>query len=84
MTKQVILILISNRKNNAVKVQKILTDWGCLIKTRLGLHDSVLDTCSEDGLIFLEVVGEKSKNEEMVRKINLIDGVNAKLVELAI
>lgn len=84
MEKQVILILVSNRKDSAVKVQKILTDWGCLIKTRLGLHDSVLDTCSEQGLIFLEVVGEKSKNEEIVRKINLLSGVSAQLVELKV
>jgi len=84
MTKQVILVLISNRKNSALMVQKILTDWGCLIKTRLGLHESVLDNCSEAGLLFLEVVGEKTKNEEMLRKINLIEGVNAKLVELNI
>ena len=84
MEKQVILILVSNRKDSAVKVQKILTDWGCLIKTRLGLHDSVLDTCSEQGLIFLEVVGEKTKNEEIVRKINLLSGVSAQLVELKV
>lgn len=84
MEKQVVLILVSNRKDSAVKVQKILTDWGCLIKTRLGLHSSVLDNCTEEGLIFLEVVGEKTKNEEIVRKINLLGGVQAQLVELKV
>lgn len=82
MQKQIVLIMLSNRRDSAVKVQKILTDLGCLIKTRLGLHDSVLDTCSEEGLIFLEVVGEKTKNEEIVSKLNLINGVSSQLVEL--
>ena len=39
--KNVLLILVDHRKNAAVDVQKTLTAWGCLIKTRLGLHEGV-------------------------------------------
>jgi len=84
MEKEIILVLIDHRKEAAVKVQQILTGWGCMIKTRLGLHDSVLDNCSDSGLLFLEVVGETEKHQEIVRKLNLLDGVSAKLVSLSV
>ncbi len=82
MERDVLLVLVSMRKNAATTVQKILTEWGCLIKTRLGLHDGVLENCSESGLIFLELAGEKEKHTELTRKLNLVNGVQAKLITL--
>ncbi len=76
------LILVSSRKEASEKVQKILSGWGCFIKTRLGLHDDVLDNCSESGLIFLELKGEVKELDEIERKLNLIKGVDAKQVLL--
>ncbi len=84
MKKTVLIILIGNRKEAAVNVQKILTGWGCLIKTRLGIHDGVLDNCSDQGLLILELVGDKDQIDEMVRKIGLIKDVTSKLVELEV
>ena len=84
MEKDVLLVLISMRKESVSKAQQILTEWGCFIKTRLGLHDDVLDNCTESGLIFLELVGDKEKHQELTRKLNLLKGVDAKLVNLAI
>ncbi len=84
MERTVLLLLISNRKESAERVQKILTGWGCFIKTRLGIHDGVLENCSESGLIFLELTGELEKNEELARKLNLIQGVDAKTVHLKV
>ena len=78
------LVLISNRHSTAVAVQKILTDWGCGIKTRLGLHGGVQDACSEDGLLFLELAGDKAEHESHIAKLNEIDGVDAKFVCLSI
>ncbi|MDD4013946.1 MAG: hypothetical protein PHW14_07125 [Candidatus Omnitrophica bacterium] len=82
MKKDIMLILVNKRKEEAVMVQKILTGWGCLIKTRLGIHDGVLGDCANAGLIILELVGSKKKHAELVRKLNLLKGVVAKLVEL--
>ncbi|MFZ2960129.1 MAG: hypothetical protein WA705_24880 [Candidatus Ozemobacteraceae bacterium] len=76
------LVLIGKRQEAAVTVQKILTGWGCLIKTRLGIHDGVLDNCSDSGLLILELVGDKAKHEEIVHKLELVQGVNVKLVQL--
>ena len=82
MRKDVLLILIDGRKKSAVNVQKILTEWGCLIKTRLGIHDGVLDNCSEHGLLFIELAGDEEKFTEMKRKLELLPGVSAQLVTL--
>ena len=82
MERRVMLILVSSRQDSAETVQKILSGWGCFIKTRLGLHDDVLDNCTESGLIFLELKGESEKLDEMERKLNLIKGVDAKQVVL--
>jgi ribose 5-phosphate isomerase len=82
MKKTVVLIMVSSRKEAASKVQQILTGWGCMIKTRLGIHEGVLDDCTENGLIILEVVGEEEKKAEMERKLNVIPGVVARRVDL--
>ena len=84
MKRTVLTVLIGKRQESAVTVQKILTGWGCLIKTRLGIHDGVLDHCSDSGLLILELVGEEEKHDEMVRKLSLVPGVNAKLVRLGL
>lgn len=84
MTRSVLLVLVSLRKESAVKVQQILTEWGCFIKTRLGLHEGVLDSCTESGLIFLELVGDETKHQELARKLNLLNGVDAKLINLSV
>lgn len=82
MNKTVVAILVSHRNQAAEKVQKVLTGWGCMIKTRLGIHEGVLDDCSEKGLIILDLVGQDEKIEELVRKLNTLHGVNAKRVDL--
>jgi len=82
MKRTVMLIMVASRKESASKVQQILTGWGCMIKTRLGIHDGILDNCMETGLIILEIVGEEEKKVEMERKLNVIPGVIAKKVDL--
>lgn len=84
MKKSVLLVLIGNRKEAAVNVQKILTGWGCMIKTRLGIHDGVLDNCSDSGLLILELVGKDEDKKEILRKLELLENVACKLVDLSI
>lgn len=80
--KTILLILIGKRKQAAVQVQKVLTGWGCMIKTRLGLHDGVLENCSDKGLLILELVGDRKKIDELARKVSLIKDVDTQLVDL--
>jgi len=84
MKKSILLILIGKRKEEAVKVQQILTGWGCMIKTRLGIHDGVLEDCSDSGLVILELVGEDEKKDELTRKLSVLPGVSAKLITLEV
>lgn len=80
--REIVAVLMDERKDSAVNVQKILTGWGCMIKTRLGIHDGVMDHCTQTGLIILEMMGETEKLDEFCRKLNLIAGCEAKRVSL--
>jgi len=84
LNKSILMILVDKRKKDAPTVQKILTAWGCIIKTRLGIHDGVLDECSDTGLIILELVGDEKKHKELKNKLNKLDGVRAKLINIKI
>lgn len=54
----IIGIKINNRLENAIAVQEILTKYGCIIKTRIGLHEEINGQCSPRGLILLEVIDD--------------------------
>lgn len=82
--KTILLILIGQRKQAAIQVQKVLTGWGCMIKTRLGIHDGVMENCSDQGLLILELAGEREKMNELAKKVSLIKGVSSKLVDLKV
>ncbi len=47
-------IQIGNRESEATRVQELLTKHGCIIKTRLGLHEASSGQCSSNGLILIE------------------------------
>ena len=47
---------VAQRTKHTAKVQKILSDYGCSIRTRVGLHDAGDGFCSPSGLILLEVL----------------------------
>ena len=47
---------VAQRTKHTAKVQKILSDYGCSIRTRVGLHDAGNGFCSPSGLILLEVL----------------------------
>ena len=82
--KTILLVLIGQRKEGADQVQKVLTGWGCMIKTRLGIHDGVMENCSDQGLLILELAGERKPMDELARKVSLINGVSSKLVDLKV
>jgi hypothetical protein len=71
---------ITDRLNNAQEVQKILTKYGCNIKTRLGLHEAGDTTCSPAGILILELVGDKNTCLELVESLKNIEGIEAQTV----
>jgi hypothetical protein len=84
MSKTLLVIFMRARRSSAVRVQKVLTDFGCMIKTRLGIHDGVLDKCSDTGLIILELVGPKGEKSSLNKKLKAIPGVKTKLVGISL
>ena len=52
----IIGIQVSNRIEEATKLQEILTKYGCLIKTRIGLHDMGEYKCLNYGVVLIQVV----------------------------
>ena len=52
----IIGIQVSNRIEEATKLQEILTEYGCLIKTRIGLHDMGEYKCLNYGVVLIQVV----------------------------
>ncbi len=61
----IIGVSLENRIEASVEFQRILTDYGCDIRTRLGLHPSKDNACSNKGIILLEVINnaEELKSE---------------------
>ncbi len=71
---------VTERVEHVALVQKVLTDFGCYIKTRLGLHSASKDYCSPNGLILLELIDDKAKIDGLTTQLNAIEGVEAKKI----
>ena len=71
---------ITNRVKHVKQVQQVFTEFGCMIKTRIGLHEADEDFCSPNGLILLEVVGAAAETAKMVKKLQAIVGVQVKKI----
>ena len=54
--KAIIGIELENRQENAIKLQEILSKYGCSIKTRIGLHDMGEYKCLNYGIVLIEVI----------------------------
>lgn len=78
----IIGVRMDNRVGNAAKFQEILTKNGCKLKARLGLHEVSDDACSNDGIIVLQPYGSKEDVEALVKDLNSLDGITAKLIDL--
>ena len=82
MEKHIILgVHVTNRVQNAPRVQALLTEYGCNIKTRLGLHDVGPEFCSPSGLLILELTGDESKCAELAQKLKTISGVEVQQMQ---
>lgn len=57
----IIGIYLENRIETALEFQRILTEYGCSIRTRIGLHPSSDDVCLNRGIVLLELQEENDK-----------------------
>jgi len=76
MNEHIVLgIHVTERVKQAQNIQQLFTDYGCNIKTRVGLHDASHDACATGGLILLEMTGDAVKAHELHDHLAAIDGV---------
>jgi len=76
----IVAVHISDRTKLVQEVQNVLSQFGCSIKTRLGLHEASADYCSTKGVIILELIGGAAKAKELIDKLDAIYGVETKTV----
>lgn len=79
----IVAIKINPRTKFAPKVQEILTEYGNIINTRIGLHEASNKTTSQNGLIILNLSLEKDQDmQDLLISLNSLDGVDAKSLSL--
>ena len=74
-------IHVKKRLKRAGQVQELLSEYGCHIRTRLGLHEASPGVCSPDGLILLEMIGDRAACRELATKLAAVDGVEVHTME---
>lgn len=79
----IIGIRVEDRAQSAVEVQKVLTEYGCSIRTRLGLHDQDTNgVCSPSGVLLLQLCCDEAEAQRLKNTLAAIDGVKAQLINL--
>ncbi|MFP4489154.1 MAG: hypothetical protein ACLFN1_07605 [Bacteroidales bacterium] len=74
----IIAMLINNRSEIIDEVQKVLTLFGCTIRTRLGINER--EHGEDTGLILLELVGENAEMNRLAGRIAGIKNIYSGLV----
>lgn len=69
-----------SRSDTASRIQKVLTKFGCFIRTRLGLHSPKTIECTEYGLLLIEITN-KEKSVDIEQMLLEIDGVEIQRME---
>ena len=80
--KTILIVVMDKRRASAIRAQEIMTDFGCIIKTRLGIHDGVMDKCSDHGIIILELVGPAGERRKLKKRLGALAGVKIKSVDI--
>ncbi|MBP2649655.1 MAG: hypothetical protein H6Q74_480 [Firmicutes bacterium] len=79
---KIMAILQENRMDTALKVQEILTKYGCYIRLRLGLHESQVESCSNTGLIVLQLCGDQQETAKLETELQAVPYVKVKSMAL--
>jgi hypothetical protein len=72
---KILAVHITDRLKDAVSVQKVFTEFGCNIKTRVGLHDVGEQFCGPSGLVVIEWYGDRAEAERFQTALKAVDGV---------
>jgi hypothetical protein len=76
---QLLAVHITDRLKKAPLVQKALTRYGDVIRTRLGLHEVGTGFSSSGGIMILDILGD-SKARQLQKSLDKIKGIETKLI----
>ncbi len=79
MLANIMVVKVESRREDSTKVQEVLSKFGCSIKVRLGLHETE-NVCSEEGLLILQLSGERDEMRKLEKALNEMNRVQAELV----
>lgn len=71
----IIALYIRDRIKEAGKLQTALSKHGCILASRIGLHEVSEDKCSRNGIILLQLTGNENDLSNFEADINAIGGV---------
>ncbi len=78
----IMAVSITPRSVNSPEVQTVLAKYGCIISTRLGVHEISAEMCSEKGLVILHIHSDIDEAENLKTDLLKIDGISVKYMTL--
>jgi len=85
MAKRVVLgVCISSRAKEVPAVQQVLTEYGCNIRPRLGMHEVAGEYCAPSGVVLLDMVGAPEDIDACQTKLTAVEGVQCQRLEFDI
>jgi cell division protein FtsI/penicillin-binding protein 2 len=76
----IMIVKIGERRKKSPEVQEVLSKFGCSIKTRLGLHEASESLCSEEGVLVLQLTGDRDEMKKLEKALNEMESIKAKMV----
>jgi hypothetical protein len=73
---EILGVLAERKRNTIIAVQKILTAYGCYIRTRLGVNETFFGEPA--GLIILELTGDKKQRDLLERDLSALQQVHVR------
>ena len=77
----IIGVKIPNRISTSPIFQDIISKYGCIIKTRIGLHSNCSNVCANYGIILLEIV-DGSEIVGLKKALSSIEGISIDSINL--
>lgn len=77
----IMAVLLDKRTDSAQTVQEVLTEHGCIIRSRIGLHQ--ITECTEECLIILHLCGSDQEIEKLEKDLDVIHRVKVKKMKIA-
>lgn len=78
----ILAIKVDNRNNDSTSVQQVLTNHGCEIRARLGVPQQDVNSCTNIGLLILQVCDSTDQMDKLIGELNGIESVTAKYMTM--